>query len=109
MSYVANIELHKGEDAVITVTMTPVTNITGWALAFNIRRSPDDPTALVTKTTLSGMSITNPSNGVFTITLDRADTRDLDYRELFFDIQRTDTGFRTVLTYGSCTLLPKAH
>src|SRR5262249_27360661 len=98
---------YKGEDVTLTVTMTPATNITGWSLQFTLRKQYGDSTALITKTTGAGITITDATNGVFKVTLPSADTQALDLRAYVFDIQRTDAGNRTVLTIGNTTVLPE--
>ncbi|OAI46891.1 hypothetical protein AYO44_10570 [Planctomycetaceae bacterium SCGC AG-212-F19] len=107
MASVANISFYKGEDVVLTITMAPATAITGWSLQFTLRKQFGDATPLVTKTTGAGITITDAANGVFKVTLASADTANLDLRAYVYDIQRTDTGNRTVLTTGNLTLLPE--
>jgi hypothetical protein len=107
MASQANISFYKGEDVVLTVTMAPATAISGWTLQFTLRTQYGDPTALVTKTNGSGITITNPTTGIFTVSLASADTAGLDLRAFVYDIQRIDTGARTVLTIGNLTLLPE--
>ncbi len=107
MASLANISFYKGEDVVLTVSMTPTTAISGWTLQFTMRTQYGDPTALVTKTNGSGIAITDSVNGVFTVSLASADTAGLDLRAYVYDIQRIDSGARTVLTIGNLTLLPE--
>jgi hypothetical protein len=107
MASAANISFYKGEDVLITVTMTPATPITGWTLQFTVRKQYGDLTALVTKTIGAGITITDATNGVFKITLASADTSGFDLRAYVYDIQRIDAGNRTVLTIGNLTLLPE--
>src|SRR5579862_9901579 len=107
MATIANISFYKGEDVTLTVTMSPTTNIAGWTLQFTVRTSYGDPNALLTKTTGSGITITNAGSGIFTITIASADSSGLAQRAYVFDIQRIDSGNRTVLTIGNLTLLPE--
>jgi len=107
MASIANISFYKGEDVTLTVTMSPITNITGWTIQFTVRKAYGDATALITKTTGAGIAITNATNGVFTVTIASADTSGLEQRAYVYDISRTDAGNRTVLTIGNLTLLPK--
>lgn len=107
MASAANLSFYKGEDVVLTVTMTPATSIAGWTLQFTLRKQFGDAAALVTKTTGAGITITDAANGVFKVTVASADTAGLDLRAYVYDIQRTDTGSRTVLTIGNLTLLPE--
>jgi hypothetical protein len=103
----ANIGFYKGEDVVLTVTMSPATNITGLSLTFTMRKQFNDVSILTKATGGSGITITDAVNGVFTITIASADTAGLDNRAYAFDIQRTNAGNRTVLTIGNLTLLPE--
>ena len=103
----ANFSFYKGEDVAISDTMSPATAIAGWSLQFTVRKKFGDATALVTKTTGAGITITDSVNGVFKITLAGADTAGLDLTAYVYDIQRIDSGSRTVLTIGNMTLLPE--
>lgn len=104
-----DISFYKGEDITLTVTMAPATVITGWTLAFKLRKTFGD-TVLVTKTTGgSGITITDATNGVFTVTIPKASTQDLDARAYVFDVARTDSGFQKILTIGALTLLPEVN
>ena len=104
MATTADIEFHKGEDVVITVTMDPLVVVTGWTIQFKMRRAFDQ-TVLVTKSA----SLTNPTSGIFTITIARADTQALDARQYVYDITRTDSGQQAVLTIGNLNLLPEVN
>lgn len=107
MATIANISFYKGEDVTLTVTMSPATNITGWTLAFTVRKSYGDASALMTKTSGAGITVTDATNGVFKVAIASADSTGLEQRAYVFDIQRTDSGSRTVLTIGTLTLLPE--
>jgi len=107
MAALANLSFYRGEDITLTVTMTPVTDITGWTLQFTVRKQYGDTTALLAKTVGAGVTITDATNGVFTVALASAETTGLDLRAYVYDIQRTNAGNRTVLTIGSVTLLPE--
>jgi hypothetical protein len=107
MANIANISFYKGEDVTLTVTMSPATNITGWTLAFTVKQKYGDAIAVVSKSTSSGITITDAVNGVFTVTIASADTNLLDQQGYVYDIQRTNAGNRTVLAIGNLTLLPE--
>lgn len=104
MATTADIEFIRGEDITIEDTVTGV-NIEGWALSFAIARSYRD-TAIITKTVGSGITITDPANGVFEITIDDTDTDGLPTGKCVWDVKRTDAGQEAVLTRGKLTLLP---
>jgi len=103
-----NFSIYRGEDVTVTDTMSPATNITGWSLAFTVRKNYGDPNpALIAKTVGAGITITNATNGVFTIAIARADTASLTPGVYVYDVQRTDAGNETVLTIGYLTILPE--
>lgn len=102
----ANFSFYKGEDIVVNVSIIPVVNITGWSLKFTMRKTLDILPILITKTTGGGgITITNGPGGIFTITINDADTSSADVGQYLFDIQRTDAGGAQVLTIGNVTLL----
>jgi hypothetical protein len=96
-----------GEAVVITVTMDtpPAGGISGWALAFYLKKAYTDLAALVTKTTGSGITITDATAGVFTITLATADT-DQTSGNYVYDVWRTDAGQETALVHGRFSIGP---
>jgi hypothetical protein len=93
-----DITIFKGEDLVITDTITGV-NITGWTLAAAVATSVTAPVIF----TVAG-AITDAANGVFTITLTDTETDLLDPGRYVYDIKRTNAGSETVLTYGKLTV-----
>ena len=103
----ADAAFHQGEDLTLTATMAPAANITGWTLTFSIKKQYGDAAALLTKTVGAGITIIDAANGVFQIALASADTAALETRQYVFDIQRTNSGSRTVLTIGNITVLPQ--
>lgn len=86
--------LWSGDDKVITVTVydndDAIVNITSatitWQLSHNVSSA-----ALISKTVGSGISLSDPSNGQFTITLDPADTASLSGR-YYHEAEITDIG-----------------
>lgn len=95
-----------GEDIAVDDTIYDVNgcteDISGWAIAFAVTET-DDPSdgVLISKTTASGgVTLSNPTVGILTITLDSDDTSLLDPGRYFFTVARTDNGAYTVLTYG---------
>jgi len=111
MARKANCSMFRGEDKTLTVTVdngaTPpiVLNITGWTLAFTLRKSAGDATVLITKTTDAGISLTAPLTGVFQVSLDDVDTIGLASGKYAYDVKRMDAGAEAVLVYGTMTLL----
>lgn len=98
--------IYAGEDGTIACKMSPVVNITGWALKFTVRKTLNVLPILITKVIGAGqIVITNGPNGEFEITLASVDTASATPGDYFFDIQRTDAGFKSELGIGVLTLL----
>lgn len=89
---------YRGEDVVLTFTMTPTTNISGWTIDFNARRSLTDPTIFLT---VAGV-VTNAAAGIFTVTLSAANTLTVS-GSVPYDVVRTDSGSVAVLSIGTWT------
>lgn len=94
-----NFRMTSGDDFVVTITVKDdsreAIDLTGATIEF--RQAVKKPggrfetTAKITKTTSSGIAITDATNGVFTVTMDPADTDDLAGR-YYYEIQVTDSG-----------------
>jgi hypothetical protein len=101
-----NYEYYRGEDFSFTTNVSPVVDITGWALTFTLRKNYDTLPILITKTVGFGITLTTPIDGEYKVALASADTAALPTGTYLYDIQRTDAGFKTVVQIGSITLLP---
>lgn len=62
----------RAQDLTCTVTLSPAESVVGWTVDAVLRSYQGGP-ALVTKTTGSGVVVTNSATGVFTITFSAAD------------------------------------
>jgi len=106
-----NCSMFRGEDKVLSVTVdngdTPpvAVNIMSWTLTFTLRQSAGDATALLAKTVGAGITITNPTGGVFQVSLEDIDTIALAPGKYAYDCKRMDAGTEAVLVYGTLTLL----
>ena len=84
------LSMEKGADIPFTLTFKDgdgnVIDITGWTISMMIKKdiNDTDANALISKVVTSH---TNPTGGITTITIDRADTSDLDYGEYVYDLQ----------------------
>lgn len=129
MPVLKHMEWFRGEsysipDAIKTAAGVAV-NITGWTLAFTVRRGyinaagelirPDgagwdvtgeDPDVLLTKTSGSGITITDAPGGVLTIAVTDTDTLALEVDDLAYDVWRTDNGSEALLTHGNLRVKP---
>lgn len=104
---VSSDEFFTGKDKVLQFTDTTPTDITGWALKWVLALNNDRRSVLVTKTTGSGISITNGAGGVCQVTVADTDTDNLEGSEdpkYFHELSRTDAGNEDVLAYGPVTL-----
>lgn len=96
MAITANIEFFRGEDVVIEVTLTPVTDIAGFTFKATI--------GSISKTTDSGISITDAGAGVLQIVLSDTDTESLSLGRTAWALKRSDAGKESVLTIGECVV-----
>jgi hypothetical protein len=87
-------------------------DITGWALSWMVkRRTADaDASALVTKTTSSGITLTSASSGICSVSVSDTDIASIVAGTLYHhELKRTDDGFETVLSYGLFVLRSAVH
>ena len=101
-----NLSMHKQEDEVFSVTVSPAQDITGWNFKFTVLQDYAATTALVSKTSGSGISITLASAGTLTVTVVKADTASLTPRAYVYQLRRTDSGSESVIQWGTFVLLP---
>lgn len=97
---------HRGEDFSQPVVIknaagTAVVNITGWTLAFTMREWWDQTgSATLSRTTATGITITDGAAGEATITFTKANTETLTPKTYVYDLSRTDSGQQSVLMVG---------
>lgn len=98
-----------GEDKEIEITVfqadgkTPA-NISGWTFEWVLRVDPDSATALITKTSVSGIDVIDLPGARVRVTVSRADTVNLQPGEHFHSLRRTDAGQSKVLVHGPALL-----
>lgn len=92
-----------GEDQAIRFTIYDaagaVQNITGWTLSFKLATA-QTAAASVTK----AATLTTPLSGIATVAVAAADTSGLTPATYFYTLARTDSGFNSVVAYGSAVL-----
>lgn len=97
-----------GEDRVLEFTVVDendaAVDITSYALEWVLRRKRGSPSADITKTTGSGITITDGPNGVCEVAIDDTDTLTLSPEQYFHTLRRTDDGLETVLSFGDLFL-----
>jgi hypothetical protein len=93
--------IFSGEDRTITFTVYDsngpdggvAEDITGWALSW--------AAGPVSKTTGGGgIALTDPTNGIATVTLDAADLTQIEGKRYQYRFRRTDAGSNVVLAHG---------
>ena len=104
--------MHSGDDRVLQVTVrnpaNAVVNISGatitWALSKKSASSVEPKgSAIVTKTTSSGISITDAANGRCDVTLAEADTASLA-GTYYHELQIVLSGDTSTVMYGTVTI-----
>ncbi len=96
----------QGTDITLEITMTPITNISGWSLMFELGVLPFDNTAaLITKTTAGGgITIVDALNGIFRVLLTKAETDPLGALNYYHEIRRIDVNDEALISYGSVVI-----
>jgi hypothetical protein len=99
------LSMTRGDSAVFTVVLTDASgeplDLAETELTFTVKRSAFDADALIQKTVGAGITVTDESAGVATITLEPGDTADIDVRgpSLRWDVQIDSGGdIRTPLS-----------
>jgi hypothetical protein len=105
---------YAGEDRVFRFTIYDasgaVVDITGWALQFDVRAAPTSGSALASVTTAGGgIALTDPTNGVCDVTIARGTSSGAllpsgNSATYYYGLSRTNSGFWTVLAYGTAVL-----
>lgn len=91
---------------------TTAQNIAGWTLSWVLKKRASDPdaNALITKTTVSGITIVDAAQGHARISIAKADT-DATFKSGTFhhELKRTDAGLYVVVIYGLAVIKRSAH
>ena len=105
-----NFEIEQGETCVRVVTYTDANgdayDITGWEVRMQIREWVEyAETILVISTTEGSITLSDPENGEFTITIPADSTAEMDFRRAYYDVECVKTdGKITRLLEGTVTL-----
>ena len=107
---VQNFEIHAGDSRDIVVTVADsqgaAVDLTGAAIAWQLARSAGSAAPAVSKSLGAGIAITDGPNGVFTVTLDPADTEGLTGL-CYHEAEVTDAaGNRSTVLSGVATVIP---
>lgn len=96
-----SIEVFRGEDRDILCTVSGITSIANWALAFSVRESANASEDIIRKdTSSSSIFINSAVRRTLTISLSSRDLS-IPVGTYYFTLARTDQGDREVLSYGS--------
>jgi hypothetical protein len=92
--------VYRGSAPPLNFTMTPVADITGWAIRFTAARALGSSSKAIIS---QAASVTSGPGGTFTVPLTAAltDIRPADY---FYDVWRVDPGSEELLATGTMTL-----
>lgn len=107
---VVNLSAYANEDTLVQDTIyqsdgiTPQ-NITNWSISFVLHVVGDSTASYFTKTVGSGITITNPTQGILQVQINSTDLPPSGEYEYY--IARTDSGNYRVLTRGMFTILRK--
>lgn len=105
-----NIAMVQGDNKVLSITVTDAAgaavDLTDATIRWHMSKSVNKRPAALEKATGSGITITDAANGVFTVTLDSADTESL--RGLFYhEVEVIDgSGNVSTVTKGKITIHP---
>jgi hypothetical protein len=107
---VQNFEIHAGDSRDIVVTVVDsqggVVDLTGATIAWHLAQSARAAAPAVAKSLGAGIAITDGANGVFTISLDPADTAALSGL-YYHEAEVTDAaGHRSTVLTGVATVVP---
>ncbi len=97
-----------GEDKTLRFNVVDVNgaaqNISGWGLEWVLRLGTGNPTAAITKSTVSGITISNGAGGICDVAVAAADSLALSPGGYFHTLRRNDSGFSAVLAFGTFAL-----
>lgn len=112
MSVQADFSLARQEDGVLIISMTPVIPIGGQNYQFQVTKRFGGTSGLITKSmhsgfyNVSGMNIVNSGQGIMRVNINEVDTSGREWGNYSFNVQRLDSGNRTVVSEGYLVILP---
>ena len=112
MSTLLDFALGQREDGTLVFSMIPPTNIENWTIQYTEMHRFGGISGLVIKSTasgyngVSGINITNPTQGIMNISIASIDSSGRDYGCYAFSIQRLDSGAVTILSEGYRLITP---
>ena len=104
--------LAKYEDGTLTISMIPPTPIGGMSIEFVAQKHFGGETKLIQKYIASGLNgqsgitVTNSGMGVFNVQIDSVDSSGLNFGNIAYAANRTNSGMFAALTEGYIILTP---
>lgn len=123
MAVKADLELYLNTDfnflfTIYNATETAIVDVSTWSLSWIVKTHPQDAdaSALITKTTSSGITISGTYNSVpstntqvVNVDIDDTDTTSIKPGLYVWELKRTNDGNETVLAHGRIAILASAH
>lgn len=101
MAITTDLQIYRGESRSLFFVVSPVTDITDWTLEFNLSRSKNSTTQVLTKS----CTILDAPSGTFRCDLTSDETEALLVGNYFWDVWRTDAGYHRVAGIGKFTII----
>ena len=102
------------EDSIITISLAPPVAIGGWNLQFKAQHRYGGLSGYIIKSSASGygggasgITVTNSGNGTVQVAINAGDTAGLLVGNHSYNLERLDSGNRTVLVNGFLSVLPR--
>lgn len=101
-------EWYIGADKILRFTVVDAAGatqiITGWTVRFTMAKHVEDDPLITKATGGSGISLSNPTEGILDVSIVAADTEDMNPGTYYYSLWRTDSGAADVLAYGYAKL-----
>jgi hypothetical protein len=96
-----NVDVYRGEQVMLNFTMSPVVDISGWALAFSLAKKRNSATKIIAA---QAMTIVSGIAGTYRtpLTEEQSDLAPAIYE---WDVWRTDEGFEQLVAIGTMPIL----
>ena len=104
-----NVEIPRGDDRIIRVTLEENGSIENWSFTFAVRVSryeSDDTNPVIERSDGIAISTTGDADnpGVIDITVTDTETLSLARRDYWWSLKRSDDGFETTLVQGTLSM-----
>ena len=112
MSTLANFPLTKDTDNNLDISIVPAVSIGGWSMEFEVQKNFWGSSGLILKSVSSGLNgasgitVTDSGQGQLRVRLNAVDSSGLAYGAYAYQLNRTNSGFQTVLSEGYISVQP---